>query len=193
LFSKQRFSYVIQVTDGLNERPISLSRMSKLHKRKFKKYIIKGMGDSFAQCGICDELKRLHAVQPPGTKDYNKIQLHFDKHIHAHGCVRNVYCVSHRISKARPKQALFFIHEKMDHSKTWSPCFTIKHKGINGLVILPISVIGMLAHGHGDVKYAHYSLDLYPIDDNHMIGSIAKLLHDLEEPPIHSWIRTIVL
>ena len=119
--------------------------------------------------------------------------MHFDKHIHTQGCARNVYCVSCRISKARPKQVWFFIHEKMDHSKTWSPCFTIKHIGIDGLVILPISVIGMLAHVHGDVKYVLYSLDLYPIDDNHIIGSIAKLLHDLEEPSIRSWIKTIVL
>jgi hypothetical protein len=36
------------------------------------------------------------------------------------------------------------------------------------------------------MKYAHYSLDLYPTDSNHTIGSIAKLLRDLEEPPVHS-------
>jgi hypothetical protein len=46
--------------------------------------------------------------------------------------------------------------------------------------------IGMIAHGHGDVKYAHYGLDFYPGDANHTVGSFAKLLRDLEKPPVHS-------
>ena len=45
---------------------------------------------------------------------------------------------------------------------------------------------GMIAHGHGDVKYAHYGLDFYPGDANHMVGSFAKLLRDLEKPPVQS-------
>jgi hypothetical protein len=44
----------------------------------------------------------------------------------------------------------------------------------------------MIAHGHGDVKYAHYAFDLYPADSNHTIGSFARLLHDLEKPPAYS-------
>jgi hypothetical protein len=140
MFNKQRFFYEIHVNDGLNEHPISLSSMSKLHKRKFGEYVIKDRGDSFARCGKCDELKRLRAVQPPGTKEHNKIQLQFDKHIHAQGCARNIYYMSRGISKARPKQVLSFIHDKMDHSKTTSPCIAVKHKGIDGLVRLPISI-----------------------------------------------------
>ena len=45
---------------------------------------------------------------------------------------------------------------------------------------------GMIVHGHGDVKYAHYGLDFYPGDANHTVGSFAKLLRDLEKPPVHS-------
>ena len=41
----------------------------------------------------------------------------------------------------------------------------------------------MIAHGHVDVKYAHYGLDFYLGDTNHTIGSFAKLLQDLERPP----------
>ena len=43
----------------------------------------------------------------------------------------------------------------------------------------------MITHGHGDVKYAHYSLDFYPGDANYTVGSFTKLLRDLEKPPIH--------
>ena len=44
----------------------------------------------------------------------------------------------------------------------------------------------MIAHGHGDVKFAHYALDLYPADSNHTIGLFARLLRDLEKPPAYS-------
>jgi hypothetical protein len=51
---------------------------------------------------------------------------------------------------------------------------------------LPIAVTGMITHGHGDVWYVHYGLDIYPSDSNHTVGSTAKLLQDLESPPVYS-------
>ena len=41
---------------------------------------------------------------------------------------------------------------------------------------LLVSIIGMLAHGHGDVCYAYYGLDLFANDSNYTIGSFTKLL-----------------
>jgi len=49
------------------------------------------------------------------------------------------------------------------------------------------AVIGMIAHQHGNVRYAHYGMVIFPTDSNHTIGSIAKLLHDLEALPKKSW------
>ena len=80
------------------------------------------------------------------------------------------------------------MHDKMDHAKTASPLFPHKTKHLDGLTKLPLSMSGMLAHGHGDVRYAHYGLDLYPhnanytvrLDANYIVGSFAKLLRDLE-------------
>jgi hypothetical protein len=51
---------------------------------------------------------------------------------------------------------------------------------------LPVAVTGMIEHGHGDVRYAYYGLDIYPSESNHTVGSIAKLLRDLESPPVYS-------
>ena len=51
---------------------------------------------------------------------------------------------------------------------------------------LPIAVTGMIAHGHGDYWYAHFGIDIYAHDSNHTVGSIAKLLQDLENPPKYS-------
>ena len=49
--------------------------------------------------------------------------------------------------------------------------------------MLPVIMTGMLAHGHGDVGYEHYKLDMYLHDANYTVGSIAKLLGNLELPP----------
>ena len=48
---------------------------------------------------------------------------------------------------------------------------------------LHVSVMGMLAHGHGNVHYTYYGLDNFAHDSNYTIGLFAKLLRDLEMPP----------
>jgi hypothetical protein len=78
------------------------------------------------------------------------------------------------------------MHDKMDHSKTACPALARKTKSLHGFMKLPVKVSGIFAHGHGDGKYAHYNLDVFPSDSNFTIGSIAKLLRDLEDPPAKS-------
>jgi hypothetical protein len=106
-----------------------------------------------------------------------------EAHLREQECARAYYYLSRALSIHRPLQVLSIMHDKMDHSKTASPCLASRTKSVDGFMKLPISVTGMLAHGHGDKKYAHYALDLYPADSNQTIGSIAKLLRDLERPP----------
>ena len=43
----------------------------------------------------------------------------------------------------------------------------------------------MIAHGPGDIKFVCCTLDLYPADSNHMTGSFARFLRDLEKPPVY--------
>jgi hypothetical protein len=55
-----------------------------------------------------------------------------------------------------------------------------------------VSRVGVVfAHGHGDRNYIHYTLYVYPSDNNQIIGSIAKLLHDLERPPMSSSLESL--
>ena len=75
------------------------------------------------------------------------------------------------------------MHDKIDHAKTTSLVFSHKSKELDSLVKLSVSVTGMIAHRHGDVHYAHYGMDIFPHDSNYTIGSMAKLLRDLEGPP----------
>ena len=96
---------------------------------------------------------------------------------------RDLYAANRYRSKCFPHECVTIMHDKMDHAKTASPVFSHKTKHLDGLTKLPLSVTGMLAHGHGDVRYAHYGLDLYPHDANYTVGSFAKLLQDLELPP----------
>ena len=78
------------------------------------------------------------------------------------------------------------IHDKMDRSKTSSLHFSHKSKHIDSFMKLPIFVRGMIAHGHGGVRYAHYRLHIFPTNLNHTMGSIAKLLRNLKLLPKHS-------
>ena len=89
---------------------------------------------------------------------------------------RDLYAANRYWSKCFPHECVTIMHDKMDHAKTASPVFSHKTKHLDGLTKLPLSVTGMLAHGHGDVRYAHYGLDLYPHDANYTVGSFAKLL-----------------
>ena len=67
------------------------------------------------------------------------------------------------------------MHDKMNHAKIAFPMFSHKTKHLDGITKLPLSVTSMLAHGHDNVRYAHYRLDLYPHDTNYTVGSFAKL------------------
>jgi len=41
---------------------------------------------------------------------------------------------------------------------------------IRGLGQLPITLMGMIAHGHGDERYPQYSNELWPNDCNFTVG-----------------------
>ena len=93
----------------------------------------------------------------------------------------NAYYGTWYMSISHLDKYVAIIPDKMDHTKMVSPCFVSKNKNIDAFMRLPVAVTGMIAHDHGDGKYAHFSLDLYPCDSNHTVGSVAKLLRDLEQ------------
>ena len=107
-------------------------------------------------------------------------------HITGQRAHRKLYYANRFLSEKEPEKCVTIIHDKMDHSKTSFPHFSHKCKHMDSFMKLPISVTGMIAHGHRDIRYAHYGLDIFPTDSNHTVGSIAKLLRDLELPPKYS-------
>ena len=164
-------------------REVSSSNLSKIRGSRFLEYDVKRPGDNFARCGTCDKYKELRKGAIAGSEQALKWSRKLDKHLAIARAHRKYYYAKRYHSLTYPHECLTVMHDKMDHAKTASPVFSHKSKELNSLVKLPVSVIGMIAHGHGDMRYAHYGLDIFPHDSNYTIGSMAKLLHDLEGPP----------
>lgn len=113
-------------------------------------------------------------------------------HLEKHEAYCNAYYGTRHMSISKLEKCLTIIHDKMDHAKMVSPCFTSTTKSIDVFMQFSVSITGMVVHGHRDVKFAHFSLDLYPGDSNCTNGSLAKLLRDLEKPPV-SFVKSIMV
>ena len=174
------------INESLGLKCIAQSTLSKIRMAKFSEYSKKAPGDNFARCSTCDRNESMIKSMVPGSSEENmwikKLKHHLDQQ-QAH---REYYYINRSMSIQRPREVLCIIHDKMDHAKTACPLFSHKTKANDALMKLPIAVTGMIAHGHSDVRYAHYGLDIYPSDCNHTVGSILKLLRDLEGVPISS-------
>ena len=170
---------------SLNLPPISSSALSNIRHDSFPEYAAKARGDSFARCDLCDKYNQLRSacVGEEAKSKWEELKKIHNKGQLAH---RTLYYGHREESIRMPDKVLCIIHDKMDHSKTASPHFSHKTKVTESFMKMPIAVTGMIAHGHGDVRYAHYGLDIYPTDSNHTIGSIARLLRDLEGVPRNS-------
>ena len=172
-----------EVNTSFGLKKVSKSNVNKIRRQSFEEYKVKKPGDNFARCSSCDKYHSLQKLHQPGTHAAllvaTKLQMHLNKAWAHH----DLYAANRYRSKCFPHECVTIMHDKMDHAKTASPVFSHKTKHLDGLTKLPLSVTRMLAHGHGDVRYAHYGLDLYPHDANYTVGSFAKLLRDLELPP----------
>ena len=72
----------------------------------------------------------------------------------------------------------------MDHTKSAILQMQRSTKVTSKLGQIPISVTGMLMHGHSDGAYAHYSTTFWPEDSNFTISSICRVLRALKRPPM---------
>ena len=164
-------------------KKVSELNVNKIKRQSFEEYDAKKPRDNFARCSSCDKYHSLRKLHQQGTQVAllvaTKLQMHLNK-AWAH---RDLYATNWYRSKCFSHECVTIMHDKMDHAKTASPVYFHKTKHLDDLTKLPFSVTRMLAHGHGDVRYTHHGLDLYPQDANYIVGSFAKLLQDLELPP----------
>jgi hypothetical protein len=175
---------IVNAQLGLNK--VSASGLSRIRNESFAEYSPKSRGDNFARCGQCNKLKKLRAACTRGSRAVVLWTKKLEAHGQAQRAHRELYYANRNLSKREPSKVLTIIDDKMDHSKIAYPHFSHKNKAVGSFMKLPVVVTRMIVHGHGDVRYAHYGLDIYPSDSNHTIGSIAKLLKDLESLPMYS-------
>ena len=180
------FSEINAANLQLGLKEVSRTGLSQIRRESFSEFSTKKQGDNFARCGDCDDLKRMRSACTRGSGAYDMCQKRLDMHIVGQRAHRELYYANRFLSEKEPGKCVTIIHDKMNHSKTSSPHFSHKSKHMDSFMKLPISVTGMIAHGHGDIRYAHYGLDIFPTDSNYTLGSIAKLLRDLELPPKYS-------
>ncbi len=76
---------------------------------------------------------------------------------------------------------LCVIHDKMDHAKTTFARLQVVNKMICGLGQLPVTLIGMIVHGHCDERYAQYSNELWLNEPNFTIGFLLWLLRTFKK------------
>ena len=180
---KKKIKELNDVNAAFGLKEVSTSSLSKIRTSKFSEFEVKKLGDNFARSATCDTLQALKRASLAGSITNLKWSRKLDRHLAIARAHRNYNYINRYRSHNFPHECMTVIHDKMDHAKTASPIFLYKSKDLDGLVKLPSSVTSMIAHGHGDVRYAHYGLDLFPHDFNYTIGSMAKLLRNLELPP----------
>jgi hypothetical protein len=76
----------------------------------------------------------------------------------------------------------------MDHGKTAIPSFPNCPKSLANHFQFPITVTGILTHGHGPKAIAQYSAGVWGAGPNPIVGSLDSILRMLEnpQPSIHS-------
>ena len=173
---KDQISKLNKANVAFGSRKVSSSNLSKIRGSRFPKYDVKIPGDNFARCGTCDKYKELRKGAIARSEQPLKWSRKLDKHLAIARAHREYYYAKKHHSLTYPYECLTWMHDKMDHAQTASPEFSHKSKELDSLVKLPVSMTSMIAHGHGDVRYAHYGLDIFPHDSNYTIESMEKLL-----------------
>ena len=109
------------------------------------------------------------------------------KHMLQQMTCQNVYYAWRTYSELYPTKYLCIIHDKMDQKKTCIPRVNPIPKSLNQVMPLPMSLTGMLTHGHGQNAYGHFALGFWPSDPNFTIGSLSKCFRNLERLDNHMW------
>ncbi len=167
---------LLQISKELSISGISQSTMNRLRKRYHQNVNVQKQGSVFAKCTVCESLKNLISKVGRNSNEAIKYEEKLRKHIlHKKSC-RNL-CHIWRTKLVWSKdEFLCIIHDKMDLAKTTFLRLQVCNKMIFGLGQLPITLIGMIVHGHGNEMYAQYSNELWPNDPNFTIGSFSWLL-----------------
>ena len=181
-----RFSQLtlLQQSTRCNMKPVLQSMVSVMKKKLFRNVEVKAPSSNFSRCSECNFLQDCISRYPRGCDEWATLMNDRTKHINYQNACRRLYHGWSSNSVDSPTEFLCIIHDKMDHTKSAIPRMQRSTKATSRLGQIPISVTGMLTHGHGDGAYAHYSTAFWPEDSNFTISSICRVLRALERPPV---------
>ena len=158
--------------------------VSVMKKKLFRHIEVKAQNNNFSRCSECDFLQDCISRYPYGCDEWATLVNDRTKHINYQNACRRLYHGWSSNSVDSPTEFFYIIHDKMDHTKSAILQMQRSIKPTLGLGHIPISVTGMLTHGHGNGAYAHYSTAFWPGDSNFTISSICRILRALERPPV---------
>lgn len=161
-----------------NGRGISQPTFSRLWNKEFKEVQI-ATNNGFTKCDICTSIKEKMQSTKVESERLKYMQER-ERHMKMQRSCRSVYYSNRLLSCVKPEEYLCIIHDKMDQKKTCIPRLFPEPKATSQSYVLPVSLTGMLTHGHGPRTFGHFGLGLWKSDPNFTIGSLAKCLRDLE-------------
>ena len=168
-----------QTNVSLGLATVSQSTISRIRKDLFNNIAIKPVGSSFAKCSTCNQLQEFILKSPKRSPEYVEFVKQWEEHLTYQQSCRCMYGAWCEESKHNRSEILCIIHDKMDTAKTTLLQMRVTTKATQGLGQLPMNVIGMVSHGHGDGAYAHYYPHCWQGDSNATI-SLARLFCQLE-------------
>jgi len=148
--------------------------MNRLKKRHHWNVNVWKWGSVFAKCIIYESFKDLISKVWRNNNETIEYEGKLKKQIlHQESC-RNLYHTWKTKSVQLKDEFLCIIHGKMDHTKTPLLRLQVYNKMISSFGKLPITLMGMIMHGHENERYAQYSNELWPNDPNFTIGSLLR-------------------
>jgi hypothetical protein len=129
------------VNSAFGLKDMLLSNLSKIRKLNFPEYDAKKPEDNFAR-------NRLHSLQKATISKSQAAMLWALKlkpHLNGAWAHWKLYHANHHCLRFFPSECVMIMRDN-----TTSPVFSHKKKQLDGLMKLPVSVTGTLAHGHRD-------------------------------------------
>ncbi|KAL3687924.1 hypothetical protein R1sor_014233 [Riccia sorocarpa] len=165
---------------AVNLAPISKIAFNDIWRKDFPNYGIH-TSSAFAKCDDCLLFMNM-LLRERRSAERAKWEHRREMHLKHQMSGRNEYYSHREMSTRTPSLYLSFIHDAMDHAKTYVPRLSDKLKSLMGHVTpLPLKVVGIINHGHEPNVVAHVTVTgIWKSDPNYTVSSIAKQLRDYE-------------
>ncbi|KAL3682633.1 hypothetical protein R1sor_000655 [Riccia sorocarpa] len=165
---------------AVNLAPISKIAFNDIWRQDFPNYGIR-TSSAFAKCDDCLLFMNM-LLRERRSVERAKREHHRELHLKHQMSGRNEYYSHREMSTRTPSLYLSFIHDGMDHAKTYVRRLSDKLKSLMEHVTpLPLKVVGIINHGHEPNVVVHVTvIGIWKSDPNYIFSSIAKQIRDYE-------------